>query len=187
MRCRKNHRTLALLVTIVLAGCGDESAATGSSTRTRTGTKDRGEAAMTLGAASWQASSAKAKLANGTLTIRAGKTDRTDGRVTRQELHLQVSDFTGPGDYKTGFSGSRFLGVGLDVEAAKAAGDEQAAATETVTDALTKAKHLMLSGAMVKVTAASDTEVTGTFSWSPPAGIDQPAITNGTFRALLDQ
>lgn len=58
----------------------------------------------------------------------------------------------------------------------------EAAASEVATKA---ADHLMLSSVNVSITAASDTEISGTFSWQPSEQSDQPKITDGSFRALL--
>lgn len=146
--------------------------------------KDKGEATMTLGANPWQADRVKASLQDATLTIRASQTEVKGKTVTRQELHLQVRDFKGPGDYETGVTGSRFIGVGIDGEAAAKSEDS---AAEAATAALADTKHLMLSQAKVTIAAASETEVSGTFSWQPPAGMEKPAITNGTFRAPISK
>tara|TARA_R110002094_G_scaffold91485_10_gene93685 strand:+ start:907 stop:1590 length:684 start_codon:yes stop_codon:yes gene_type:complete len=162
-------------------------AGSGSSRKRSASSKDRGEAAMMLGATQWTADRVKAKLRNSSLTIKASNTERVDGKMTRQELTLVVSDYKGPGDYKTGAMGSRFIGVGVDMDAAKAAGDGEAATRKTLTDVLSDAKHLMLMSAQVTIATASDTEITGSFSWQPPKGMDKPAIKNGTFRALLSQ
>jgi len=181
---RVNYRLSSLLlVAFLLVSCGDDSGS-GSSRRERAG-KDRGEAAMTLGSNQWQAESAKAKLAGGRLTISASNMDTTGGKVQSQRLDLNITDYKGPGDYKTGFSGSRFIGVGIDVDAVKAAQGDDQKATEAITSALSGSSHLMLSNANVTITAANDTEISGTFSWQPPPGLKQPAIQNGTFRALV--
>lgn len=140
---------------------------------------------MTLGESQWQADRAKARLTNGSLSISASNMDTTGGKVKRQELTLNVADFKGPGDYLTGLSGSRFLGVGIDTDAMKSAESDQEKATQAITEGLSGAQHILLSQAKVTITAANDNEISGTFSWQPPAGAKQPAIQNGTFRALL--
>jgi hypothetical protein len=178
---------LVLFCSFVMAACGgDASSSSDGRGRAR---KDRGEAAMQLGAATWQAESTSAKIENGILTLRATRTDRNDGKVSRQELQLQVRDYKGPGDYTTGM-GSRFIGVGIDAAAVQesaesAQGDAEQGAAKVVTDALSAAKHMMLMAAKVTVTSAGDEQISGTFSWQPPKGLDTPAITNGTFRALV--
>ncbi|MFT4842807.1 MAG: adhesin HecA-like repeat protein [Planctomycetota bacterium] len=179
----KHLPSLSLLVVVFLASCGDSS---GSAEKGKGRSKrDRGAASMTLGETQWQADSAKAKLRNGNLTISARNLDMTGGQVKSQDLTLSVPDYNGPGDYTTGFSGSRFIGVGIDVDAAKAASGDERATSEAVTDSLLGASHLMLSKAKVTIVAASDVEISGTFSWQPPQGVVQPAIQGGTFRALL--
>jgi hypothetical protein len=149
--------------------------------------KDRGDASMSIGGKAWTAESAKAKLAGSKLTIRASRMDMAEGKVSRQELHLQIDDYKGAGDYETGISGSRFVGVGLDTEAAKAAGNDDAKTTKVATDALTAAKHMLLMKAKVHIETAGDAEIVGTFSWTPPPGMNDPEISEGKFRAILDE
>lgn len=172
-------RTVPLTLVLVgaLASCGGDAADRASKTD-----KDRGAAAMTIGDSPWSAERTSAKLLDGKLTIRATRTDMNGGQVARQELLLELPGFRGAGDYMTGLSGSRFLGVGIDTSAAEK-GD--AAATEAATAAIKGAQMLRLTAAKVVVTAADDHEVSGTFSWQPPQGIDQPAIRDGSFRAPL--
>jgi hypothetical protein len=194
-----HYRALApfvvLLVPVLLGSCGKdktEGSSGGAETaagaqpekapRAKKDGKDRGEATMTIGSLAWEADRVKATRKDGTLTIRATRT-KMGKQASRQELHLQIDAFAGPGDYTTGMSGSRFVGVGLDVEAAEAAGDTDDAAKATAAKALSAAEHMMLAGARVLITSASDTEVSGTFSWQPPRGLEKPAIESGTFRA----
>ncbi|HUU33239.1 MAG TPA: hypothetical protein VMW48_04200 [Vicinamibacterales bacterium] len=146
--------------------------------------RDRGAASMTLATVTWQASRASARLATGRLTITANRTQRNDGVRNSQSLILQIADFKGPGDYTVG-PGSMFVGVGIDVEAATAAGHDDDAAAKAAVAMLSKAKHLSLLGAKVTITAASDSEISGTFSRPSPPGLDLPGISDGTFRALL--
>lgn len=185
---------LAVLIPFLVAGCGkgtDDSksapatAAPGGEApaRAKKRDKDRGEATMMIGSTAWEAERTRATLANGKLTIRASNTDVSGKKVSRQELHLQIDGYTGPGTYTTGISGSRFIGVGIDAKAAAAATTDEAA-VESATDLLSKADHLMLSGAKVTITDANDREISGMFQWDPPGG-KKPAITNGVFRALL--
>lgn len=53
---------------------------------------------MTLGANPWQADRAKASLQGTTLTIRTSQIDVQGKTVNRQERHLQLREFKGPGD-----------------------------------------------------------------------------------------
>ena len=142
-------------------------------------------AAMTIGGAAWQSTSASARLTDGKLTIKASNNDLSDGAMKRQELHLLVTEFDGAGDYETAMSGSRFLTVGFDTETAKQADGDDAAAQNAILSALNGATHMTLAGAKVKVTSSDDTEIVGTFSWQPPEGSKQPAIEGGTFRAKV--
>lgn len=179
----KQLRLPSLLAALLLVGCG--GTAKGDPQSTRRSGKDRGAASMTLGSTPWQASSAKARLQNGKLTIDATYMDTTGGKVKRDQLTLSVADFKGPGEYSTGASGSRFIGVGFDTGAAKDAAADEQAATKAVGEMLSGASHLMLMNAKVTVTDANATEISGTFSWQPMKGMKQPAIENGTFRALI--
>lgn len=171
-----------LLLMMAACGGGDTGDSGGRAGRTK---KDRGEAAMTIGGAAWQSTSASARLTDGKLTIKASNNDLSDGAMKRQELHLLVTEFRGAGDYETAMSGSRFLTVGFDTETAKQADGDDAAAQNAIQSALKGATHMTLAGAKVKVTSSDDTEIVGTFSWQPPEGSKQPAIEGGTFRAKV--
>ena len=149
--------------------------------------KDRGDASMTVAGVAWTGEAAKATLKGSRLTIKANRTDMTEGAVTRQELHLVISDYKGPGDYETGIADSRFLGVGLDVATAKAAASDDAKTTKVAADSLSAAKHVLLSKAKVHIDSASEAEIVGTFSWTPSMGMQGPEITGGKFRALVAQ
>jgi hypothetical protein len=196
------HRTCTLLALLALciASCGEDENnenPTGSATagqaeptetrRKKREKKDRGEAAMTIGGVKWQAERAKVDRKDDKLIIRSSHTDIDGKKVSRQELQLVVDGFSGPGDYTTRLGGSRFIGVGLDAGKVEGAGDGDEAAREVATEALAGAEHLMLSNAKVTIDQATDDQVTGTFSWEPPAGTGQPAITGGSFRALYDK
>ncbi len=153
--------------------------------------KDRGDASAKIGDAIWEASSAKARIRNGTLTIQASRNDMSGPSVKRQELHLQIDNYAGPGDYRTGRTGSRFVGVGINKEEAKQAvekDEESGKGTETTkvaTKAITGASHTMLAGVEVHIETADDAQITGTFSWQPPKGLKDPPIRDGQFRALI--
>ena len=149
--------------------------------------RDRGEASMTLATVTWEANGASARLTNGKLTITANRTQRQGSVTHRQSLILQIADFKTTGDYVVSPYGSMFVGVGIDAEAAAATGSDDEAATKAAVAMLSQAKHLSLTGARVTITAASATEISGTFSRPSPPGLDQPAISDGTFRAVLRQ
>lgn len=190
--------TLAILSSLFLTlGCQEKESSSSASEETKTAAapssgetkkprkertkKDRGEASMKLGETEWTADAAKVKTRGNTLTIKASNTEMVDGKAKRQELHLQLKDVNGPGDYVTGISGSRFLGVGIDMKKAQEEGKESKAAM----DAISGSKHLMLSQAKVHIDSMNDDEVVGTFSWTPPKGHPNAAqaITDGKFRA----
>jgi hypothetical protein len=146
--------------------------------------KDRGSASMKLGGVEWEARTVRPRLSGATLTIAASRTEHLDGKMSRQELHLEIEDFKGPGDYVTDASGSRLVRVTLDVDKARAASADEAGTRKAASDLMSGAKLLMLPGAKVTITAADDAVVIGTFSWTPPPRSDQPALTEGSFRAV---
>ncbi|MGE3175960.1 MAG: hypothetical protein AB7O32_00710 [Vicinamibacterales bacterium] len=177
MRALTTSLALALAVSTVLA-------ASDAQRRTRTPPQDRGEAAMTLGDMAWVASRASTRLANGRLTITATRSLRQGGVSTRESLTLQIADYKGPGDYVAAPIGSSFIAVGIDDKTIAAAEGDADAATKAAIATLSKARHMMLMGAKVTITAASETEISGTFSRPGTPGVDQPAISGGTFRAV---
>lgn len=178
MRTLTTSLALALAVSTVLA-------ASDAQRRTRTPPQDRGDATMSLGEIAWVASRASARLANGTLTISATRSLRQGSVSTRESLTLQLADYKGPGDYVVSPTGSRFVAVGIDDKTIAAAEGDDDAATKAALATLSKARHMLLTGAKVTITAASATEISGTFSRPGTPGVDQPAIANGTFRALV--
>ena len=154
--------------------------------RKRRRDKDRGEASMMLGDKEWKASRARFKLdENGVLKLSMTKSDYSGEKSSRDSLDLRIKDFKGPGTYTVEPMGSRFIGVAIDIKAATAAGDNDEATKKEAMKAISGAKHTLLTGATVEVTAASDDEITGTFSWTPPKGLNKPAMSKGTFRAKL--
>ncbi len=178
------HLALFLICALTTA-CGDDAAGTKSSGAAGSGSgsstsKDRGEARMQLGEEAWSAKSTKATLRGDRLTIRASRMDMGGDKAVRDELHLALRDFQGPGEYTAGVSGSRFVRVAINTK--RVADGDDAKVTEEAAKALTGAKHKMLMGAKVTITAASDSEVSGTFSWTPPGGRGEK-ITEGSFRA----
>ena len=147
--------------------------------------KDPGEASMKLGGVEWTAERAKARVKGNKVTIKASRMDNVDGKISRQELHLQIDEAKGPGDYVTGFSGSRFIGVGFDTEKMKKA-TEEGKETAAAVGALKGASHMMLSAAKVHIDSMNEHEIVGTFSWAPPKGMaNAKAITDGKFRAVV--
>ncbi len=147
--------------------------------------KDKGEASMKVGDFEWRADGAAARHTDKALSIHASRNDMSGDSVKRQELHLVIDNYAGPGDYTTSLSGSRFVGVGLDIAAGKAAKGDDAEAKTLAMESLAKAEHMMLSKATIKITASSDSEISGSFSWTPASGLDKPAIREGSFRAIV--
>lgn len=187
---------LALLLTCLLAsGCGNESsndpsqdgpggAKASQEPRAKRAKKDRGDASMVFDGTAWSAESAKATARGDSLTIRASRMDKVEDVMVREELHFAIREFTGPGDYTSAMSGSRFLRVGINTKSAAAAGSDDAAVGKEITKALQGSKHQMLMGAKITITKVSNSEVSGTFSWTSPTGSGK-TITDGNFRALL--
>jgi hypothetical protein len=198
MNSRRSY--LALLLTCLLASaCGGESTdgsseeapgdakASGKAARelrSKRVKKDRGDASMVFEGTAWAADAAKASFRGDRLTIRASRMGRVEDVMVREELHLAIGEFKGPGAYTSTMSGSRFMRVGINTKSAAAAGSDDAEVSKEVTKALTGAKHQMLMGAKITITKVADGQVSGTFSWTSPTGSGQ-MITDGTFRALI--
>ncbi|MEZ5294267.1 MAG: hypothetical protein R2745_24530 [Vicinamibacterales bacterium] len=170
--------SIALALTVSAVAAGDQS-------RSRTPPRDRGEASMTLANVAWVASGATARPTGGRLRIEANRSQRSNGVSSRQSLILVLDNYTGPGDYVASPIGSMFIGVGIDTAALAAAEGNDDAATKAAIATLSKAKRMQLMGAKVTITAVSDTEISGTFSRPSTARVDAPAISNGTFRAVV--
>jgi hypothetical protein len=147
--------------------------------------KDRGQGSMTIGDDEWTAESARVRVNDHRVNLSMSRTDIVDNTVSRQSLTLSITGFKGPGEYETGgMSGSMFVSVSMDASGAKNAGTDKEAG-KLITSSLSKARTVQLRGAKVVIVAASETEVSGTFSWSPPAGSKDPEVSNGKFRALI--
>jgi hypothetical protein len=153
--------------------------------------KDRGEASMNIGGVAWTGDSAKARSRGTSLTIKASHTDAGPDGVQRQEVHLQIDDFKGPGDYTTGIGGSQFIAVGMDTKKIKEAektdakAGTDAATTQLLGDVLGESSMILLMQAKVHVDGATATEISGSFSWEPRPNSKDPAITDGKFRAVI--
>ena len=152
--------------------------------------KDRGEGKAKIGGVDWSADSAKANVKGEALTLKLSNTEMKGGKVTRQELHLKLDGYKGPGEYTTSTHGSRFISVGMDTkkveeaEAKDAAAGSDAETTKAVTDMLGNAGHMMIMGAKVTIDEASDTEIKGTFSYKSPSG-EKQSMSDGSFRAII--
>lgn len=163
-----------------------ETASAADKSKSKRQKKDRGEASMKLGETEWQAESARPRLKDGKLSISASQTDMSDGKIKRQELQLTIKDFKGPGEYTLQMTDAMFIGVGMDMDKAKAAAaDGEEATKKAAADMLGGSEMLMMPGAVVTIESANDKEVTGTFSWTPPPhDKNKPTITDGKFRAV---
>lgn len=151
------------------------------------GAKDRGDGTVTMDGRPWAAErcSARVKASDGggeTLTVSCSHTATSEGAVNREELVLVVADFKGAATYTTGGS-SRYVSVGVDTAAAKAAQGDEAKNT-VVTDSIRGSTYVDLKGAQVIVSAASESAIDGSFQWSPAAGKEGPTLTDGKFHAV---
>jgi hypothetical protein len=148
--------------------------------------KDRGDASMTFGGEEWVAGRASARLLDdgNKLKLSFVKSNYTSGKSTRESVDLTLADYKGPGSYETKMGGSRFIGVGIDANAVKKAGNSDEATQKEAMKAIKGAKHMMLTGAKVEITSANDDEIVGTFSWQPQGGQGRP-MENGKFRAKV--
>ncbi len=153
--------------------------------------KDRGEGSAKLGDKEWVAESARAKLKDGKLRLTLSKTDMTDKAVNRDAFSLVIPDYDGPGEYELKGYSSNFSGVGFDTERAEAAVDkdgktDDAKVADQAMDTIKEAEIILLSGAKVTITSATETEYMGTFEWKPNGSMaNKPPITDGKFRATV--
>lgn len=154
--------------------------------------RDRGEMSMMLGDVKWEATSARARLKDKKLKITGSRMDGSvQTSMVRQALDLQIADFNGPGSYEVprGHQGmmSNFSVVGLDTKSiteadSKPAGEQQdKAMSKELMKSLADAKLVHLGGAKVEITAASDSEISGTFSFDD----GKHQFTDGKFRAVI--
>jgi hypothetical protein len=162
---------------------GEQPAASKKKKLEKRAKKDRGQASVKIGDRLWDSKSANAKVGKSgdTLHIDISRSDFKGKKASREQFKLVLRDYKGPGTYQAS-SGSVFLGVGLDQDELEAATTDEKA-TDVVTKAVTKSKMIMLLKTTVVVESADDKQVVGTFS--QPAIAKYPAITDGTFRAIL--
>lgn len=147
--------------------------------------KDRGDASVLLGDQKLDDGNARFRLKEGTLSVSLSWNSREGEEQVRRTVDLKVKDYKGPGTYKISSMGSRFVSVGLNVSTAKKAtddGGDEAIKAEAM-KAISGAQHMILQGADVVINAASDEEVSGQFSWTAPAGLNKPSLSEGRFRA----
>lgn len=145
--------------------------------------KDKGSASATIGDQTWSADRCSARIRDGRLRISASRMEMNGGKANRQSLSLNVEDFSGPSDYTAG-AGSSFVGVGLDVAAAKAAAEDDAKTADVAADSISKADYIRLAGATIKIVSVDDDVIAGSFEWRAP-GAKSDAPTAGEFRAVV--
>lgn len=178
---------------VLIAACGNDStgAANGepasgrpSANATERQKKDRGDLSMLLDGAEWTATSASARLGNGTLKISASRIDGSPSTsMVRQAVDLDIANFDGPGTYTLGMS-SFFSVVGFETGAV-----EQSDVNQQLAEVLSKASMVRLQGSQVVIDSVSEKEVTGHFSPGevPTMGGDTVTITEGKFRAVVKE
>ena len=152
--------------------------------------KDRGEATAMIGEMEFVAESASAKLKDGKLKLSFSRIDTVDGKMNRQAFSLIIDDYKGPGEYTTQNMMSNYSGVGFDVERAKKAVDEDGKTDDAkvqaqVMDTMKKSQVILLRGAKINVTSATEDEYVGTFSWDGTGHPGKPKVTDGKFRARV--
>ncbi len=153
--------------------------------------KDRGEASAMLGDKPFVAETARAKLVDGKLTLTFSRMDTIDGKMQREAFTFSIKDYGGPGEYVIDNMSSNYSGVGFDLERAKQAVDadgktDDAKVTAQAVDTIKKSEIILLQGAKVTITSASEDEYVGTFAWKPQGAFsNKPPIEDGKFRATV--
>lgn len=184
--------SLAIVVALIsLVGCGqaatetaDHSAAVNNSRSTPSRTEqeeDRGNARFTLAGDAWVGTRASARLKKDRLRISASNSARAGEKVKTGQLKLNMSDYKGPGRYKSDGM-SMFIEVNFDVPDDK---DDQAAAKKTLMDALGNTNHITLTNADIEITSDSDGFIDGTFAMEKSANTPESTITDGQFHARI--
>ncbi len=140
--------------------------------------KDRGELTMLLNGVEWQAFSARARIRENILKISGSKSEGSyETKVVRQSLELSIRDYAGPGTYEasmTPMGSSIFLVVGLNTQS-------ETEMEKEVLESLTKAKHMLLTGAEIVIESDNGKEIRGTFSFKR----GDSSIKDGKFRAII--
>ncbi len=172
---------VSLLAAFLLPACGGEPSAADSRSNT---TRDRGSASMEIGGEAWAAESAKARVNGSRLSIDLARSDTEANVTTRGQVKLSIPGFEGPGQYTAG-STSMFVVVSIDRSALADAAESDEKVIGAMKGALGGTEMHILTNAEVEVTSVTDTEVVGTFEFTPRAESPGPALTNGEFRAIL--
>ena len=177
----------SLLVAFVLAcsvGCGEatsDAAENKMPARQSDTVKDRGNARFTTAGTTWIGTRASARLKETRLRISASKSERIGDLSKRDQLNLNISDFTGPGKYKASML-SMFVRVSIKIPKSK---DEEVDAKEVLMDALGNTNNTRLANADIEITSASGGYIDGTFSIDRPAGTPESTISDGQFHARI--
>lgn len=182
-----------ILSFVLIAACGNDNAGAGNQEPTsgtpaageaKRAKKDRGDFTMSLDGVEWAATSASARLRNGSLKISASRMDGSPSTtMVRQSVDMDIADFDGPGTYRLGMS-SMFAVVGFDTGAA-----EQTDVSQQLAQVLSKASMVRLQYAEVTIDSVSDEEITGHFSPGEvrSMGGETLSITDGKFRAIVKE
>ncbi len=179
------------LVLVSLAGCGEAAteAAEGqparanskASTEKASKTTDRGNARFTTAGSSWESGYASARQNENRLRISASRMERAGDKMKRDELKLNIANFTGPGQYKADPM-SMFIRVALDLPKDEG---EQVDPQQTLMDALGNTSNIRLANADIEITSVSGGYIDGTFTIEKPAGTPESTITGGQFHARV--
>jgi hypothetical protein len=144
--------------------------------------RDRGEASMRIGEASWQTRSANARVRGNTLNVSAMHSNRIEETVITERLSLRIPDYQGPGHYAAA-TGSNVVRAGVRIP--QDADDSTQAASAVLADALQGARMIRLDNAEVDIDSVADGFVEGRFRLEAGSGRAQPSISEGVFRARL--
>ncbi len=136
--------------------------------------EDKGNVKLILGddETPWVSKRARARIKDGKLSISASVVHLSEDSSSGRLLRLSISKYDGPGKYEIAGYNSSLAGVKLDlkdVKKAEEAKDETAtkeATEKAATDAIKGGSVMLLKGAKVEVTKATDDFIDGTISWS---------------------
>jgi hypothetical protein len=173
--------TFMLIGTVGCSEAASNAAGRQAPTRNSEAKKDRGHARFSTAGATWIGSDASARQKGGRLSILASKTERDGDKMKRDQLTLNISDFSGPGQYKANRM-SMFVRVSINLPEDK---DAPVDTQKTFMDALGDTGNIRLADADIEVSSVSDGYIDGRFSIERPAGTADSSISEGQFHARI--
>ena len=183
--------SVLLFALVGLAGCGEAATGTADGTAAKTSSKstpardrekeDRGDARFSTAGTTWVGTRASARLKDTRLRISASKSERIGDLSKRDQLNLNISDFTGPGKYKASML-SMFVRVSIKIPKSN---DEPVDAKKVLMDALGDTNNIRLANADIEITSVSGGYIDGIFSIDRPAGTPESIISDGQFHARI--